>query len=119
MAWETATIIGFFGAAFLFLYIALNRRDETEKVLPLQLLFVTVALGMVVLGLNSNTLIINANNESIDAGIVGNLTGLTSRAATVSTYSFWIFVLVTVISLVLAAVAFLVNKGKELGSKSR
>lgn len=120
MGWETATILGLVGASFLFLFIALFRNDETEKALPLKMIFITLSLGGCLFWLNANTQIINANNATINnTNISSNLVGITSTAQIITMWVFYLFLLVTVVAFLMALFPALTEAGKKWLSKRR
>jgi len=113
MAWEIAVTFSMIGSALILLLIGFFNRDDQEKQFPLKLIFITLSILFVVSGLRMNSLIIEANNETINnTAIVGNLTLITDQGYIVMNWVFYLFILVTVLSVLVAGVIMLSNKFK-------
>tara|TARA_R100000656_G_scaffold124904_1_gene104298 strand:+ start:2578 stop:2973 length:396 start_codon:yes stop_codon:yes gene_type:complete len=128
MTWEIATTFGLVSVAIALLYLAFKTEDyQSEENLTegqenrgkvsmsLRLIFITMAMGFLAMSLTSNIYIIEANNDTIgNANVSQGLIDITSLGFTVFSWTFWIFLLVTMIMLLLQIVSWVNNRGKRL-----
>jgi len=113
MTWEIAIVVGTLGAAFILLLIGFNNRDEQENRFPMQLVFITLAMLFAVSSLRMNSLIVQANNATINnVNITNNLILISDQGYIVMNWVFYLFIVVTVLSLLVTGVVMLSNRFK-------
>lgn len=101
-AWGLALIFGFVSVAIFFLYLGLK---GDNRQLPLKLIFISGGLGFLLFALQTNILLVNANENFIDNITVFNdLVSVTNGAYVVMLYMFWIFVAITTLTVLFTAV---------------
>ena len=98
MSWEISTTIGFISIAYFLLLIGLKGDD---KALPLKLVMISTAIGFLLMTLTNSVNIVEANNDVINnITISQNLIATNVLGLKVLGITFWVLILVTVISFI-------------------
>lgn len=79
MAWELAIVGGIIAVSFILIYLS-NNLDSDIFHTPLKLILIAVGLFIVLIALNMNQSVIDANNSTIDEGIADKLSTQVSTA---------------------------------------
>jgi len=96
--------------SFFLLYLGLK---GDNKQLPLKLILITSAIGFLLFALQTNILLINANENFVDNSTVFNALVQTSEGAyTTLLFVFWLFVAISTLSVLFVVVKKLRQAGR-------
>ena len=107
--WEISLVLGLLATAFFLLLLAFKGDNQQ---LPLKLAFITGALGFLLFALQANMAIIDANEVNIDdTTAFDGLMNISEGAYQVMLYILWLFIAITVISILFIVVKKLRDAG--------
>jgi len=108
MTWELAVVGGLVGIAFILLYIANRGNQESEKYLPIKLIFITLAILFAISSLRVSSLIVQANEDNIgNSTISDNLISITDQNYMVMNWIFYLFIIISALTVLIGGITYL------------